>query len=37
MAKAKPKSGSPFTGRWHIISMTQWGEEFINAEVHGFN
>jgi hypothetical protein len=34
MAKAKPKS--PFTGRWHIVSMTEWAEDYINAEVQGF-
>jgi hypothetical protein len=36
MAKAKPKPTSPFTGRWHIVSMSAWDEEFINAEVQGF-
>ena len=35
MAK-KSKSPSPFTGRWHIVSMTEWDEDFINAEVQGF-
>jgi hypothetical protein len=34
MGKAKPKS--TFEGRWHIVSMTQWDEDFINAEVQGF-
>jgi hypothetical protein len=36
MAKAKPKPKSPFDGRWHIVAMTEWDEEFINAEVEGF-
>jgi hypothetical protein len=36
MAKAKPKPESPFTGRWHIVSMSAWDEDFINAEVQGF-
>ena len=36
MAKAKPKPKSPFEGRWHIVSMTEWDEDFINAEVQGF-
>jgi len=36
MGKSEPKSASPFTGRWHIASMTEWDEDFINAEVQGF-
>jgi hypothetical protein len=32
MAKAK----SPFEGRWHIVSMTEWDDDYINAEVQGF-
>jgi hypothetical protein len=36
MAKATPKPSSPFEGRWRIVSMTQWDEDFINAEVEGF-
>ena len=36
MAKSKAKPASPFTGRWHIVSMTEWDEDFINAEVQGF-
>ena len=35
MAK-KPKSPSPFEGRWHIVSMTEWDEDYINAEVQAF-
>jgi len=26
----------PFTERWHIVSMPQWDEDFIDAEVQGF-
>lgn len=33
---AKAQSKSTFTGRWRIVSMTEWGEDFINAEVQGF-
>ena len=36
MARAKKKAESPFVGRWHIESMEQWDEDFINAEVRGF-
>jgi hypothetical protein len=36
MAKSKKKPVSPFVGRWHIESITEWDEEFINAEVRGF-
>jgi hypothetical protein len=36
MGKAKLKPKSPFEGRWHILSMTEWDEDFINAEVQGF-
>ena len=36
MGKARAKSKPPFEGRWHIVSMTEWGEDFINAEVRGF-
>jgi hypothetical protein len=35
MAK-KSKSPSPFEGRWHIVSMTEWDEDYINAEVQAF-
>jgi hypothetical protein len=34
MAKAKPKS--PFTGLWHIVSMTEWDEDYFNEEVQAF-
>ena len=32
----KPKPKSAFSGRWGIVSMTAWDEDFINAEVQGF-
>ena len=35
MAK-KPKSPSPLEGRWHIVSMSEWDEDHINAEVQAF-
>ena len=34
MAKAKPKSH--FTGRWRIVSMSAWDEDFIDEEEEGF-
>jgi len=34
MAKRKPKS--PFTGRWQIVSMTEWDEDYLNEEVEAF-
>ena len=36
MANSKAKPDSPFTGRWHIVSMTEWDEDYINAEVQAF-
>ena len=36
MAKKKPKPESPFLGRWHIVSMTEWDEDYINEEVQAF-
>lgn len=36
MAQSKAKPDSSFIGRWHIVSMTEWDEDFINAEVQGF-
>jgi hypothetical protein len=30
MAKAKPKS--PFTGRWRIVSMSAWDEDYLDEE-----
>ena len=34
MAKRKPKS--PIEGRWNIVSMTEWDEEFLFEEVQAF-
>src|SRR3954453_3954552 len=36
MAKAKPKPESPFTGRWRIVSMSAWDEDYIDEEEEGF-
>src|SRR5262245_40029260 len=36
MAKAKPKPKSPFAGRWRIVSMSAWDEDFIDEEEEGF-
>jgi hypothetical protein len=36
MAKVKPKPKSPFTGRWRIVSMSAWDEDFIDEEEEGY-
>src|SRR4051812_1985648 len=36
MARAKPKAKSPFVGRWHIVSMSTWDEDYFNEEVQAF-
>jgi hypothetical protein len=36
MAKKKSKPGSPFLGRWRIVSMSEWDEEYINEGVPAF-
>src|SRR4051812_25132685 len=36
MAKAKAKPPSPFEGRWRIVSMELWDQDFVDAEVEGF-
>src|SRR5438067_1910810 len=33
MAKKRLKPKSPFLGRWHIISMSAWDEDYFNDEV----
>jgi hypothetical protein len=33
MAKKKSKPKSQFLGRWHIVSMSTWGENYFNEEV----
>lgn len=35
MAK-KPKQSNPFTGRWRIVSMEPWDQEFIDDEEEGY-
>lgn len=30
------KQLSPFTGLWHIVSMTEWNEDYFNEEVQAF-
>jgi hypothetical protein len=35
MAKRKPES--PFTGRWRIVSMSAWDEDYIDEEEEGFS
>jgi hypothetical protein len=35
MAK-KSKETNPFIGRWRIISMSAWDEEYIDEEEEGF-
>ena len=32
----KSKSPSPFEGRWRIVSMTTWDEDYFNEEVQAF-
>lgn len=34
MAKAKPKS--LFTGRWRIVSMSAWEDDYLDEEVQAF-
>ena len=36
MAKKKPKPRSPLLGRWHITSMSNWDEDYVNEEVQAF-
>jgi hypothetical protein len=36
MARSKARAHSPFEGRWHIVSMSMWDEDFINAEEQGY-
>ncbi len=36
MAKSKPKTSSHFTGRWGIVSMSAWDQEFIDEEEEGY-
>jgi hypothetical protein len=36
MAKSKPKPPNPFTGRWRIVSMSAWDQDYIDEEEEGF-
>lgn len=36
MARKKPKLKSPFLGRWHIVSMSTWDDDYLNEEVQAF-
>src|SRR6266852_494923 len=36
MSKSKPKSRSPFWGRWRIISMTAWDKDYFDQEVQAY-
>ena len=36
MAKSKPKPKSPFSGRWRIVSMSAWEQDFIDEEEEGY-
>ncbi len=33
---AKPKPKSPFSGRWRIISMSAWEQDFTDEEEEGY-
>ena len=35
MAK-KPKVPNPFAGRWRVVSMSAWDQEFIDEEEEGY-
>jgi len=36
MAKKKSKPKSPFLGRWCIVSMSAWEDEYLDEEVQAF-
>jgi len=36
MAKKKPKPKSPWLGRWQIVSMSLWDEDYLNEEVQAY-
>ncbi len=36
MAKARAKPESPCTGRWRIVSMSAWEDEYLDEEVQAF-
>ncbi len=31
-----PKSKSPFTGRWRIVSMSAWEDDYLDEEVQAY-
>ena len=35
MAK-KAKTPNPFSGRWRIVSMSQWDQDFVDEEEEGY-
>jgi len=32
----KSKAPNPFTGRWRIVSMEQWEQDFVDEEEEGY-
>jgi len=36
VGKAKPKPESPLDGRWRIVSMSAWEDEYLDEEVQAF-
>jgi hypothetical protein len=36
VAKAKPKPASPISGRWRIVSMSAWEDDYLDEEVQAF-
>ena len=36
MARKKSKPTSPFVGRWHLVSMSLWDDDYLNEEVQAF-
>lgn len=36
MAKSKRKPESPFFGKWHIVSMSSWDDDYLDEEVQAF-
>lgn len=36
MAKATLKRKNPFSGTWHIVSMSTWDDDYLNEEVQAF-
>ena len=36
MGKTEAKQKSPFEGLWHIVSMSEWDEDYFNEEAQAF-